>query len=86
MQIGIILNKMDTISTLKIGEIGIIKDGNFNNIPLKLQELGCLPGVEVELIQTTISKDPIHIRINDTHIAIRKSLASEISIEKTIVV
>jgi ferrous iron transport protein A len=77
---------MDTISTLKIGEIGIIKDGNFNNIPLKLQELGCLPGVEVELIQTTISNDPIHIRINDTHIAIRKSLASEISIEKTIVV
>jgi ferrous iron transport protein A len=86
LQIGIILNKMDTISTLKIGEIGIIKDGNFNNIPLKLQELGCLPGVEVELIQTTISNDPIHIRINDTHIAIRKSLASEISIEKTIVV
>jgi ferrous iron transport protein A len=77
---------MDTISTLKIGELGIVKEGDFNKIPLKLQELGCLPGVEVELIQTTISKDPIHIRINDTHIAIRKSLAAAIAIEKTITV
>lgn len=73
---------MDTIFTLKIGELGIIKQFNFDAIPLKLQEMGCLPGQEVELIQTSFSKDPIHIRINDTHIAIRKNLAEAIGIDK----
>lgn len=74
---------MDTISTLEIGEHGIIESFNYDVVPLKLQELGCLPGHEVEMIQKAISQDPLHIKINDTHIAIRKSLAVEISIIKT---
>ncbi len=73
---------MDTIFSLKIGEVGIIKQFNSDEVPLKLQEMGCIPGQEVELIQTSYAKDPIHIRINDTHLAIRRNLAAAIEIDK----
>ena len=40
-----------TLSQLKIGQSGIISDVNIEEIPLKLIEMGCLPGNYVELIQ-----------------------------------
>jgi ferrous iron transport protein A len=40
-----------TIADLKKGEKGIITDSSSENIPLKLLEMGCLPGNEVHLLQ-----------------------------------
>ena len=73
---------MSTISTLKIGEKGIIHSFDTNTIPLKLQELGCLPGNEVELIQIAPFKDPLHIKMNGSFLSIRKDLAAHINISK----
>ena len=73
---------MSTIATLKIGEIGYISEESLDVIPLKLLEMGCLPGAEVKLVQIAPLKDPLYICVNDTHVAIRKETALQIQILK----
>lgn len=72
---------MKTLADLKIGQKALIIDFNIDNIPLKLLEMGCLPGNVVELLQIAPLGDPIYINVNDSHVAIRKETASEINIE-----
>lgn len=73
-----------TLAHLKRGERGIIIDVSSVNIPLKLLEMGCLPGNSVELLQVAPFKDPMYLNINGTHLAIRKETATHILIEKVI--
>ncbi|NJB71726.1 ferrous iron transport protein A [Saonia flava] len=70
-----------TVAHLKKGQKGIIKDFVHDILPIKLLELGCLPGNTVELVQVAPLKDPIYINVNGTHIAIRKSVAIQIELE-----
>lgn len=70
-----------TVADLKYGQKGIIKEFADDLLPIKLLELGCLPGNEVELIQVAPLKDPIYVNINGSHIAIRKSTAIHIALE-----
>ena len=70
-----------TISNLTIGQKAIIKDFDINNIPLKLLEMGCLPGNSVEIIQIAPFGDPLYLNINDSHVAIRLETASIIEVE-----
>ena len=72
-----------TIADLSVGEKGIIQDISFDNVPLKLLEMGCLPGKEVELMQIAPLKDPLYIRVNGSHLAIRKETARLIQITKS---
>jgi len=74
---------LNTIASLGIGEIGYISEGALEFIPLKLLEMGCLPGAEVELIQIAPLKDPLYICVNGSHLAIRKEMASQIQILKS---
>lgn len=71
-----------TIADLKKGERGIITDISSEAIPLKLLEMGCLPGNIVELVQVAPFADPMYLNINGTHLAIRKETAALIQIEK----
>lgn len=70
-----------TLADLKLGQQGIIEDVSSKDIPLKLLEMGCLPGNSVELIQLAPFSDPMYLKINGTHLAIRKETASHILIE-----
>ena len=70
-----------TVAHLKRGQKGIIKEFADNLLPIKLLELGCLPGNEVELVQVAPLNDPIYINVNGSHIAIRRSTALQIEIE-----
>ena len=72
-----------TIADLSVGEKGIIRDIPFDSVPLKLLEMGCLPGKEVELLQIAPFKDPLYIRVNGSHLAIRRDMASLIIITKS---
>ncbi len=74
---------MSTIATLHIGETGIISDEMIDKIPLKLLEMGCLPGAIIELIQIAPLKDPLYICVNGSHIAIRKDIAETIQVIKS---
>ena len=71
-----------TIADLKKGEQGIIKDISSETIPLKLLEMGCLPGNTVEMVQVAPFADPMYVIINGSHLAIRKETAALILIEK----
>ncbi|RZJ50101.1 MAG: ferrous iron transport protein A [Flavobacterium sp.] len=71
----------NTIHTLKKGEKAIIKDFDIELIPLKLLEMGCLPGSEVELLQIAPFGDPLYLDINGSHVAIRIETAREIQVE-----
>ena len=71
-----------TISDLKKGESAVITDSSSNDIPLKLLEMGCLPGNEVKLLQLAPFSDPMYLNVNDSFLAIRKETASLIVIEK----
>jgi ferrous iron transport protein A len=70
-----------TVAHLKRGQKGIIKEFADGILPIKLLELGCLPGNEIELVQVAPLKDPIYINVNGTHIAIRRSVAALIELE-----
>jgi ferrous iron transport protein A len=71
----------NTIHTLKKGEKAIIKDFDIELIPLKLLEMGCLPGNLVELLQIAPFGDPLYLDINGSHVAIRVETAREIEVE-----
>jgi len=71
-----------TIADLKKGESAVITDSSSNDIPLKLLEMGCLPGNEVKLLQLAPFSDPMYLNVNDSFLAIRKETASLIIIEK----
>ena len=72
----------DTLAHLERGERAIITDVSSIHIPLKLLEMGCLPGNPVELVQVAPFQDPMYLNINGSHLAIRKETASHILIEK----
>lgn len=83
MQSKINLNKhlKKTIASLKKGESAIIKDFDADIIPLKLLEMGCLPGNSVKLLQIAPFGDPLYLDVNGSHLAIRIETAREIEIE-----
>lgn len=79
----IILNKLsDTIAHLKRGEQATIVSFNEDLVPLKLLEMGCLPGSEVIMMESAPFQDPIYLNINGTFLAIRRETAQEIQIER----
>lgn len=71
-----------TLDTLKKGEIATIIDVSSKHIPLKLLEMGCLPGNSVQLVQLAPFADPMYLNINGSHLAIRKETAIHILIER----
>jgi ferrous iron transport protein A len=68
------------VGELKIGQKGVIVDFNIDNIPLKLLEMGCLPGNTIELIQIAPFGCPLYFNVNDSHVAIRLETAKEITV------
>ncbi|MDO1502297.1 FeoA family protein [Winogradskyella maritima] len=72
-----------TLAELKRGQKGIIVDVSSAKIPLKLLEMGCLPGNSVKLVQVAPFADPMYLNINGSHLAIRKETAIHIKIEMT---
>jgi len=70
-----------TVGHLKRGQKGRIREFKDDILPIKLLELGCLPGNIVELVQLAPLKDPIYINVNGSHIAIRKSIALQIELD-----
>ncbi len=71
-----------SIASLRVGERGVIEEISFDDIPLSLLEMGCLPGESVELLQRAPLHDPLYIRVNGSHLAIRTETASQILITK----
>ncbi len=69
-----------TITDLKPGEIAIIDEFEAYMPPIKLLELGCLPGSSVEILIEAPMNGPIYVNVNGSHIAIRRTVASQIAV------
>ena len=70
-----------TLNILKKGDKAIIKEFDIDAVPLKLLEMGCLPGNVVELLQIAPFGDPLYLNINGSHVAIRIETAKEIEVD-----
>lgn len=70
-----------TLNLLKKGDKAIIKEFDIDAVPLKLLEMGCLPGNVVELLQIAPFGDPLYLNINGSHVAIRVETAKEIEVD-----
>lgn len=70
-----------TLAQLKKGQKATISGFDTDSIPLKLIEMGCLPGNAVEVLQIAPFGDPIYLNVNESHLAIRLETASLIQVE-----
>lgn len=77
------LNKalQTTIDLLKKGDKATILDFDIDTVPLKLLEMGCLPGNIVEMLQIAPFGDPLYLNVNGSHLAIRIETAKNIKVE-----
>ena len=74
---------MLTIADLKKGQNATIKSFPVDSVPLKLLEMGCLPGNTVQLVQQAPFNDPLYLNVNGSYLAIRKKTAEKIEIQLT---
>ena len=71
------------MSELKRGQRGIIDSFTDDETSLKLLEMGCIPGEEVEVMRIAPLGDPIAILVSGYLLSMRKSEASVILVNTT---
>ena len=69
------------LSDLKPGQVGTIKEFNNNDLFLKLMEMGCVPGEEIELEKIAPLGDPICVNVAGYHLSLRINEAEHILVE-----
>ena len=67
------------LSELGVGQKALILQAN-GELPVKLFEMGCLPGEEVELVFAAPFRDPLCFRVQGTLVSMRQALADLIPI------
>ncbi len=72
---------MKSLADLKISEKGIIKSFSDEALSIKLIEMGCLPGSEIQINFTAPFNGPIAIKVAGYHLSLRREEALSISIE-----
>ncbi|MGA0383738.1 MAG: FeoA family protein [Flavobacteriaceae bacterium] len=72
---------MISIDRLRVGQKGVIVEEMDAHIPVKLMEIGCLPGNEIELIQIAPLNDPMYFLVDGSRIAIRREMAQYVKID-----
>lgn len=69
------------LSQLRKGQRAVISSFEIDAVPLKLIEMGCLPGNLVEVLEIAPFGDPIYLNVNESHLAIRVETARNILVE-----
>lgn len=72
---------MISLNQLEKGIKAVIASIETDQLPLKLIEMGCLPGNKIELIQKAPFKDPLYIKVDESYLAIRKETAQHIFVD-----
>jgi len=66
---------------LKPGQKAVVRHLEMDHLPMKLVEMGCFPGSEVELILKAPLGDPYYFRIDGMPLCIRKDMAMQVDVE-----
>tara|TARA_B100001059_G_C17740189_1_gene531200 strand:+ start:430 stop:654 length:225 start_codon:yes stop_codon:yes gene_type:complete len=69
---------MIPLDKLSLGVEAEIEKIDTDKLPLKLIEMGCLPGNLISIVQKAPFNDPLYIKIDESHLAIRKETAKDI--------
>lgn len=69
------------LSELKLGQKGIIESFTDYELSLKLLEMGCIPGEEVELIRIAPFGDPLAISVSGYILSLRKDEAATVKLQ-----
>ncbi len=70
------------MSDLIIGDKALVKDFKNEDLSIKLLEMGCLPGVEVEVMHFAPFGDPIAVKVSGYTLSMRRQEASDIIVER----
>ncbi|MGK7391263.1 MAG: FeoA family protein [Candidatus Cyclobacteriaceae bacterium M2_1C_046] len=73
--------KTRSVADLRRGEKGIIDGFSDDVLSLKLLEMGCLPGTEIEVSFTAPFGGPICVNVSGYHLSLRKEEANTIAIQ-----
>ncbi|MFC1539533.1 ferrous iron transport protein A [Candidatus Latescibacterota bacterium] len=77
------MNKIETLKDLLPGMTGVIsKIITPPDIKRRLMDMGIIIGAQVEMVRSAPLGDPVEIKVHNTLIALRKSEAGLIFIEK----
>lgn len=71
------LDDIKTASTCKVISVDI--EGSLGQ---RLSDLGLCPGTDIHFVRSAPLFDPIHIRIGNYHIALRRSEAKFVNVEQ----
>ncbi|HSZ24525.1 MAG TPA: FeoA family protein [Cytophagaceae bacterium] len=69
-----------TVAGLKVGERGVICCFSDQEMSLKLLEMGCLPGSEIELTSKAPFGDPVCIKVLGYNLSLRLDEAATIKL------
>jgi len=69
---------MISLDQLTKGAQAKIESIETDQLPLKLIEMGCLPGNTISLIQKAPFNDPLYFKGDESHLAIRRETAKHI--------
>ena len=72
---------MKKLSELQIGQVGIIRKFEEDEIFLKLMEMGFIPGEKVTIQQIAPLGDPLSITVAGYQVSLRLNEASKIIVE-----
>lgn len=67
-----------TLSELKQGAIGIVKEFTDLEMSVKLMEMGCLPGEVITIARIAPMGDPIAVNVSGYQLSLRRFEASTI--------
>jgi ferrous iron transport protein A len=67
---------------LPLGTIGVIGRLSNCSVSLKLLEMGCLPGKELEILRVAPFGSPLYLRVGSQFLALRPEEASRILVTK----
>ncbi|HEY5326614.1 MAG TPA: FeoA family protein [Mucilaginibacter sp.] len=70
-----------TLSELKQGAIGIVKEFTDLEMSVKLMEMGCLPGEEISVARIAPLGDPIAVNVSGYQLSLRRFEASTIILQ-----
>lgn len=70
-----------TLSELKQGAVGIVKEFTDLEMSVKLMEMGCLPGEEITVARVAPLGDPIAVNVSGYQLSLRKFEASTVILQ-----
>ncbi|MDE2731803.1 MAG: FeoA family protein [Bacteroidota bacterium] len=71
-----------TLKDLRPGESGTVTGYRGHDAPVRLMEMGLIPGTEVTVVRLAPLGDPMDLKVRGYHLSIRKREAADICVVK----